>query len=1009
MTTYAPTEIKHVVLHSSTTKPGTGMGIKSLLKQVKKPKNGYTFKCAPSNSSNLLQHVFTYNVSSRYEEDLLLKCAQYIPRMDHFTLMTILRHKLSMKKREIVFVVPKYKGIYLSEHIFVASQNNLYLYEEELWAIFGQLLLFCTYLLSANLQVAEIVCTHLSINNIYYVSSLPHMEDSRGCIKIDIMGMLLRDSISLDFLLRDDTEDESNAFVKDDIMKRLLEKVHTIMTTLTDLQTTAQTPMGLPPSLMTPVQMNRVLSTVFYKRHQRSNTDLGHVLSGNACDFFSGIDMAQANIYARSKHKRQSSIIVRSGKDIHAAKLNHREAETDYEQSDRTEISFLSPNYPSFAAPNDESFPDSVASKDGIKVAMSITNFTKKADTMSTNTSKRIPSKQELHGKHDISITTSSETATNDTPTFSVNMDPVIGIGDLSMVDTEYNFGMQRTQPHISQDSNIERYSHELQNAISMLQTVRSIRDMYRVTPLAKVVDQLELLYADNDKVRQSSLRYAIITDNASLVKKLVRKLPLNERSTPKEISYCTNSYCTTEIMAATLLRNNHIIRTLVPYQSNLLIINKDASRANALSMAIQNYIPGSTIAYIAKHSQPIIEKYWDVIVVQACLTKTAEIITALVPFYPSSGTLYFTKMCMLLGSKQVAAAIFPRERSIIEKDNAMNIIKEVLFDHKAILNRKHTDSSKIETTRDGYTRFIFAAAMGNLELCKACAHEADIVTQTNDSAYLRALQNEHWDVVQYLQSLKRPLPTQMARTDSGFYTDKEKEITTLMSAAASGDIPLMRKFFSQAGKTDINKMSALMFACDKENTEGALMLMPKEAGLRCNATVWFSGFEFNCASALMFAVANNNLTLVKTLMNAEARLQDKNGRTALMAAARFGHLNIIRLLSPLEAGICDNKGRYAIHYAAEYRQREASVLLAQVEGLCKDRGGFDVVDYFIRSKDLDLADMLEYVIMTTKQPAPHTGIPYREQSTPEIGSLRMHLGSALATISNISLPKFML
>lgn len=1006
MTTYTPTEIKHVVLHSSTAKHWMGTGLKSLLKQVKKPKDVYTFKCTPSNSFNLLQHVFTYNVSSKYEEDLLLKCAQYILNMNHFTLMTILRHKFSAKKREIVFVVPKYKGIYLSEHIFVASQNNLYLYEEELWAILGQLLLFCTYLLSTNLQIAEIVCTHLSISNIYYVSSLPHMEDSRGCIKIDIMSMLLRDSISLDFLLRDDTEDDSNVFIKNDIMKRLLEKVYTIMTALTDLQTTAQTPMGLPPSLMTPVQMNRVLSTAFNRRHQRSNTDLGHILSGNASDFFSGIDMSQANTYARSKHKRQSSIPIRCNKDVNEIKLSNIEMENDYEQSDKTEISFLSPDYHHFAVPNKESVPDSVPSNDGIKVSMSITKFTKKADAVHTTLPNFSPPTQALHREHDASMTNSSEVISNNTPTLSVNIAPIIGVGDLSMVDTEYNFDIPRTQQQLSQDYNAEKYSHELQTSINMLQTVQSISDMYRVAPLAKVVDQMELLYADNDKVRQNSLRYAIITDNVFLVKKLVRKLPLSERSTTTEISYCANSYCTTEIMAATLLRNDNIIKTLVPYQSNLLIINKDASKVNALSMAIQNYLSGNMISYIARHSRPIIQKYWDKIVMQACLTKTPEIITALVPFYPSSGTLYFTKICILLGSKQVAATIFPQEHKIIEKDNAMNIIKEVLFDHSAILNRKHSTSSKIETTKDGYTRFIFAAAMGNLELCKACVHEADVITATHDSAYLRALQNEHWDVVQYLQSINKQLPAKMACTDSDFYTDKGKEITTLMSAAANSDIPLMRKFFSQAGETDIINMSALMFACDNENTEGALMLIPKEAGLRCNATIWFSGFEFNCASALMFAVANNNLTLVKMLMNTEARLQDRNGRTALMAAARFGHLSIIRLLSPLEAGICDNKGRCAIHYAAEYRQREASVLLAQVEGLCKDSGGFNVVDYFIRFRDFALVDMLEYVIMTTTQPTPHTGIPYREQNTPDSTSLRMHLGSAITTISNTSLPK---
>ena len=1007
MPTCAPTELRHVILHSSTAKSRQGVGLKSFLKQVKKPKDVYSFRCTPSNSFNLLQHVFTYKVSSKYEEELLLKCAQYLLKLDHFTLMTILRHKLSLKKREIVFVVPNYKGIYLSEHIFVASQNNLYLYEEELWAIFGQLLLFCTYLLSIDIQAAEIVCTHLSMNNIYYVSSLPHMEDCRGCIKIDIMGMLLQESVSLDSLLQDNTGEEPTAFMRDDIMKRLLEKVHTIMTILTELQSTAQTPMGLPPSLMTPVQMNRVLSTVFNRRHQRSNTDIGCILSGNASDFFSSIDMSQANTYARAKQKHIPAAVAKARKDPHDAKAVNQKGEGDCEQSDKREISFLSTTYPSFTAPNEGSFPEPVTSKGSARDDISITSFTKTADVVRPTLPKPAsfkPEPQERPG----SISNSSGTTT-DTPSASFQMESMIGVGDLSMVDTEYNFSIQRNQPQVSHEAHTDKYSQELQNAISMLRSVNSISEMYKVVPLAKVVDQLELLYADSDKVRRTSLRYAIITDNAQSVKRLVRKLPLNERSTSTEVSYCTNSYCTTEIMAATLLRNNNIIRTLVPYQSNLLIINRDPSKVNALSMAIQSYVSGDTISYIARHSRPIIEKYWDTIVIQACLTKTPEIITALVPFCPSTGTLYFTKVCMLLGSKQVAATIFSKERDIIEKDNAINIIREVLYDHEAILNRKHSPSSEIETTKDGYTRFIFAAAMGYLDLCKACVHEASVVTESNDSAYLRALQNEHWDVVRYLQTLKKSLPEQMSCLEPDFYADREKEITTLMSAAATHDIPRMRRFFSQAGDTDALKMTALMFACDKENVEGALMLLQKEAGARCSASVWFSGFEFNGASALMFAVANNNITLVKMLMNAEARLQDRNGRTALMAAAQFGHLSLIRLLAPAEAGICDSRGRYAVHYAAEYRQREASVLLAQAEGLCKDAGGFSVVDYYVRFKDFEIADILEYVIMTAKQPAPHTGIPYREQSSSDSVSLRMHLGSALTTINTTSLPKLVL
>ena len=84
-------------------------------------------------------------------------------------------------------------------------------------------------------------------------------------------------------------------------------------------------------------------------------------------------------------------------------------------------------------------------------------------------------------------------------------------------------------------------------------------------------------------------------------------------------------------------------------------------------------------------------------------------------------------------------------------------------------------------------------------------------------------------------------------------------------------------------------------------------------------------------------------------------------------------------------------------------------MLLAQAEGLCKDAGGFSVVDYYVRFKDFEIADILEYVIMTAKQPAPHTGIPYREQSSSDSVSLRMHLGSALTTINTTSLPKLVL
>lgn len=67
---------------------------------------------------------------------------------------------------------------------------------------------------------------------------------------------------------------------------------------------------------MTPVQMNRVLSTVFNKRHQRSNTDMGSMLSINTSDFLSSISLSQVSNYARTKHKCQPSEATESKKTL---------------------------------------------------------------------------------------------------------------------------------------------------------------------------------------------------------------------------------------------------------------------------------------------------------------------------------------------------------------------------------------------------------------------------------------------------------------------------------------------------------------------------------------------------------------------------------------------------------------------------------------------------------------------------------------------------------------------
>lgn len=85
---------------------------------------------------------------------------------------------------------------------------------------------------------------------------------------------------------------------------------------------------------------------------------------------------------------------------------------------------------------------------------------------------------------------------------------------------------------------------------------------------------------------------------------------------------------------------------------------------------------------------------------------------------------------------------------------------------------------------------------------------------------------------------------------------------------------------------------------------------------------------DVNGYTALMWAVAHNQLKSAKLLLKKEGGMRDKRGRTALMIAARNGHADIVQFLVKQEGGVLDKCGHTALLWAADDDKQEVVDIL---------------------------------------------------------------------------------
>lgn len=165
---------------------------------------------------------------------------------------------------------------------------------------------------------------------------------------------------------------------------------------------------------------------------------------------------------------------------------------------------------------------------------------------------------------------------------------------------------------------------------------------------------------------------------------------------------------------------------------------------------------------------------------------------------------------------------------------------------------------------------------------------------------------------------------------------------TALMIAAKLNYIDAVHFLLNtEAGTMTKDGQVALAFALEAGNLQIAELLAPKEA-LSTDDILPHDG---KSCTELMQAAELNDIVQVYSLLNKQAKLTDRNGRTGLMIAAERGHSGILRLLIPYEAkmqmsGRGWNNGTTALMLAANKGNLEACQMLLPIEGRMQNKEG---------------------------------------------------------------------
>ncbi|KWX14798.1 Protein 21.1 [Giardia duodenalis assemblage B] len=295
--------------------------------------------------------------------------------------------------------------------------------------------------------------------------------------------------------------------------------------------------------------------------------------------------------------------------------------------------------------------------------------------------------------------------------------------------------------------------------------------------------------------------------------------------------------------------------------------------------------------------------------------------------------------------------------------------------DHNALyhaLKNGHTEAAKVivphedPTDGSGITALMRAAVRGDIEAVRLLIPlQKEMRDNDGNTALVRALKNRHEGTAMLLHRYEA------------------LSWTSLMRAAAAGDIEAAKQHLSDKDKknedgdtalmiaaradhenivelldpTDENGVTALMRATIKGDVETAraLMHLQKRRAAKC---VMINGRSASHGTALMMAAACGHADVVELLVEYEGGMKDTTGQTALMFAALNGHRECVKLLLE-ETCMQDNDGVTALMYAAQQgHEKVVKVLLEHEKGIVDNKGNTAFM-HALKNKYEDIALLL--------------------------------------------------
>lgn len=262
---------------------------------------------------------------------------------------------------------------------------------------------------------------------------------------------------------------------------------------------------------------------------------------------------------------------------------------------------------------------------------------------------------------------------------------------------------------------------------------------------------------------------------------------------------------------------------------------------------------------------------------------------------------------------------------------------------------KNHVDSVKILinyeknlTNGKGETSLMIAAQHGHIETVKVLMdYESKAQSRLGYTALMEAARKGHTEVIRLLVEVEENLRANDGRTALMIAAENsnkeaaevlmayEKDAsnwTTLMCAAALGDVQLIERSIHERGQADNLGRTSLIIAAQNNKIAAVKKLAQHESGV--------SGW-----TVLMYASCIGDAELAAQNLH-EVKRKDDTGMTALMWAAMHGHHELVELLVEHEHGILDKDGHTAMMWASRNgHSKSVSLLLDHEKGMKNSKG----------------------------------------------------------------------